>query len=196
MKVNLTYPEIKKKKVLRKEAIFAFRSLFLLAGFLCFFIDLIFGEKPWNVSWSIIVIWSEWLVYFQFVSPDMVEYNRVTQFIKLISNSVILLFLIYLFLEHFLARRVITIICFSSLIVVGLLFFTDFDKQKKNSFPMFFLTIACLVGAIVSIILYYSQSDIWTAVVLLGVSLTLLILYLKKMGSDFGYELKKYFTTK
>jgi hypothetical protein len=60
--------------ILQQNLMICCKWTFLFAGFICAVVNLSTGGK----AWSIIVIWSMWLVWTQLVSPDMVEYNRIS----------------------------------------------------------------------------------------------------------------------
>ena len=84
-------------------------------------------------AWSLIVLMSLYMVWTLVLSPDLVEYNRISQFIKLITCTCILLTLIDVFLISGWAVIVVPIVGFGGLIVAGILFLTDLERQKQNN---------------------------------------------------------------
>ncbi len=87
MKIKEIYPNVEKKVEIKKHIYNTIRFTFMFAGFICFILNLITGGK----LWSLVVIWSLWLIWNQFISIDMIEYNRMSQIVKLVFNSSILL---------------------------------------------------------------------------------------------------------
>ena len=70
------------------------KDLFLLSALLCVTINIWAGGK----AWSIIVLWSLYMIWTLFIHPDMIEYNRISQFTKVIVQSCIMLVLIDVFI--------------------------------------------------------------------------------------------------
>ena len=123
------------------------------------------------------------------LSIDLVEYNRISQFIKATIYSCILMALIDIFLVSGWALDVISIVSFASVIISGILFFTDFNRQKQNMLPMFYLIVIALIWSMVGL---FSALEVmsWPLIVLGGVTLLLLAVIIITLRGDFIRELK------
>ena len=137
MKINYTYPSLDKSNFKRQRLLKILKWPFLVSAYASLIVNICVGG-PW---WCVIVIASLFMVWSLLFSIDLVEYNRISQFSKLVIYACILLYLIDIVLVPGWAIEVISIISFSSLIVVGVLFFTDFDRQKQNMMPLLFLIL-------------------------------------------------------
>lgn len=191
MNIKMTYPSAKNRRTGKQTLISYCKWIFIFSGFICAVVNVSTGGK----EWSIIVIWSMWLLWSQLVSPDMVEFNRISQTIKLIVNSCILLMLIDWLIVPGWAEMVVPIVCFSALILVAILFFTDFKTQRQNMFPMLAFCVVCLIGAAVGLAGQY-LSDSWPFAIMGAVALSLLVGCEIKIGKAFWGECKKYFSVK
>ena len=114
---------------------------------------------------------------------------RSSQFIKATIYSCILMALIDIFLVSGWALDVISIVSFASVIISGILFFTDFNRQKQNMLPMFYLIVIALVWSMVGL---FSALEVmsWPLIVLGGVTLLLLAVIIITLRGDFIRELK------
>ena len=97
--------------------------------------------------------------------------------------------LIDIFLVSGWALDVISIVSFASVIISGILFFTDFNRQKQNMLPMFYLIIIALIWSMVGL---FSALEVmsWPLIVLGGVTLLLLAVIIITLRGDFVRELK------
>ena len=193
MKIKNTYPPAPKKTLQRKKLLNILRGPFLLAGIVCPIINFLVGGK----QWSVIVIISLIMVWKLLFSTDLVEYNRISQFVKLITGACCLLFAIDLVfkLEWAIVMDVIPIVAFGGIIGTSILFFTDFEKQKRNIFPMLFLIFFCLVASIVAISIL-GENTHWALFVMGGVALAQLIAIIISLGGEFFRTLRRRFHLK
>lgn len=191
MKVRVTYPLIQKEKTQRSDIIKWAKWPFLFAAYICPIINICAGGR----AWSLIVLWSLYIVWSLVFSPSVIEYNRISQLIKFITQSCILLILINGLLSPGWAFEVVPIVCFSGLILVGILFFTDLERQKHNILPMLLLTTAALMAAIIGLMVLRDCSS-WPLVVMGAVSFALLIACIFVFDGEMLHELKKLFHTK
>lgn len=191
MKIKETYPVPKKQPIGRLLLMRICKWLFLFSGFACVVVNVCTGGN----AWCCIVIWSMWLVWAQLVSPDMVEYNRISQAVKFVVNTCILLVLINFLLAPGWASAVVPIVCFSALIAIALLFFTDFETQKQNMLPMLFFCTACLLVSIVLLIVRHGAVH-WAVIVMGALAVSLLIGCIAKLGKAFLKECLKRFSVK
>lgn len=191
MNVKITYPAITKHTLQRQDILRWAKWPFLAAVYICPIVNLWLGGR----AWSVVVLWSLWLVWSLGLSTDLVEYNRISQFIKLIVNAAILLILIDVLLAPGWAITVVPIVCFGGLAVAGVLFFTDLDKQKQNVMPMLVLSALSFMIAAVWL-LFWRQTSGWSLVVMGALSLALLIACFIVLGFGLLRECKKRFHIK
>lgn len=197
MNINITYPELSKRRATREKLIRILRLPFVLAAIACPIVNLAVG----GVAWSLVALFGLYMIWNLAVAVDLIEYNRTSQFIKLISYSVIMLILIDYFItpEVSWGEFVIPIVAFSGLVVAGVLFFTDFERQRHNLMPLLVIDFICLVAAIVLIIYIYTTAPekvMWPYIVMGGVSLAMLVSFILTLKGGFFAELKRRFHSK
>ncbi len=191
MKIKITYPSVKKHKLQYKKFLSIIRWPILFAAYICPIMNIVTGGN----AWSLIVLMSLYIVWTLILSPDMVEYNRISQFTKLITCSCILLTLIDVFLAPGWAIEVVPIVCFCGLVISGILFFTDFERQKQNMLPMLMLIFFAIIGSIVGLCLWHEESR-WALAVMGAFAVALLIVCMVTLGNDFVRELRRRFHIK
>ena len=194
MKIEIIYPPKKDRKLQRRDIIEKAKWPFLFAAYICPIVNIATG----GMAWSVVVLWALWMAWSFIFSPDMVELNRISLFIKFIVNSCILLFLIETLLAPGWAIEVVPIVCFSGLVIAGVLFFTDIDRQKQNMMPILLLSVVCIVGAVVGLIVFRNESlaeSLWALVVMGAFAFALLLGCFMVLGSEFIREIKKRFHT-
>lgn len=191
MKIKITYPPVEKHKMQRKKFLSIIRWPVMFAAYICPILNLVIGGK----AWSLIVLMSLYMLWSLVLSPDLVEYNRISQFIKLIVYSSILLVLIDAFLAPGWAIEVVPIVCFGGLIVSGVLFFTDMRRQKQNMMPMLFLIFFAILGSIIGLSVWHEESR-WALAVMGALAVALLIACILLLGRDFLRELHRRFHIK
>lgn len=189
MKIDVTYPRRTKIEARRDDLIGWAKGPFLFAAYLCPIVNLATGGK----AWSVIVLWALYMVWTLGFSTDMVEYNLISQCIRLVTQSCILLLLIDLLLAPGWAAVVVPIVCFSSLFAVGILFLCDLPKQRHNMLPMLALSGAALIAAILGLLILDCPK--WPLAVLGALSSALLVTCVCVLGGDMAREMKKMFHT-
>ena len=197
MNINITYPELSKKKATRAKLIRILRLPFIISAIACPIINLAVKGSPW----SIIVLFGLNIIWNMVVAIDMIEYNRTSQYIKFITYSIIMLILIDTLITPGInwGSFVIPIVTFSALVVAAVLFFTDFERQRHNLMPLLIIDIICIVAAVIMIcVIYYQEVDmvLWPYITMGGVSLALLVSLMLSMKGGFFGELKRRFHTK
>ena len=192
MKIDITYPPKSARKLGRHHIIRWAKWPFLFAAYICPIIN-IATDGP---AWSVIVVWSLWIVWSFSLSPELVEINRISLFVKFLTNSCILLILIDVLLAPGWAVGVVPIVCFGGLAVAGVLFFTDIDRQKHNMMPMLLLIVVCLIASVSGIFVWRQHEGIWAMVVMGAFAFALLVGGVAVLGSDFIREIKRRFHTK
>ena len=188
MKVNITYPTIKKRKMRIEKVTNIIKWLILVATIICPIINIVTGGK----AWSLVVLMSLYMFWTLILSPDLVEYNRISQFVKLITLSCILLIIIDICLVSGWALEVVGNVGFCGLIVSGILFFTDLERQKQNMQPLLFFIFTSIISSIVALCIY-QQEERWAVAVMGGIALILLVTIVIVLKDYLLKELKKRF---
>ena len=191
MKIKITYPKVSPKIIKHQRLINFMKWPLLIAVVICPIINLITGGK----AWSLVVLMSIYMAWNLVISRDLVEYNRISQFVKLITLTSLLLITIDVFLAPGLALDAVPILIFSGLIVTSVLFFTDIEKQKQNIFPFLFLILLSIFSSIIGLS-FYHEKDSWPLTVMGVVALFLLITLSITLKENIINELKKGFSVK
>lgn len=191
MKIKITYPKVSPKIIKHQRLINFMKWPLLIAVVICPIINLITGGK----AWSLVVLMSIYMAWDLVISRDLVEYNRISQFVKLITLTSLLLITIDVFLAPGWALEAVPILIFSGLIVTSVLFFTDIEKQKQNIFPFLFLILLSIFSSIIGLS-FYHEKDSWPLIVMGAVALFLLITLSITLKENIINELKKGFSVK
>ena len=191
MKIKITYPKVSPKIIKHQRLINFMKWPLLIAVVICPIINLITGGK----AWSLVVLMSIYMAWDLVISRDLVEYNRISQFVKLITLTSLLLITIDVFLAPGWALEAVPILIFSGLIVTSVLFFTDIERQKQNIFPFLFLILLSIISSIVGLS-FYHEKDSWPLTVMGAVALFLLIILTITLKENIINELKKGFSVK
>ena len=191
MKIKITYPKVSPKIIKHQRLINFMKWPLLIAVVICPIINLITGGK----AWSLLVLMSIYMAWDLVISRDLVEYNRISQFVKLITLTSLLLITIDVFLAPGWALEAVPILIFSGLIVTSVLFFTDIERQKQNIFPFLFLILLSIISSIVGLS-FYHEKDSWPLTVMGAVALFLLITLTITLKENIINELKKGFSVK
>ena len=191
MKIKITYPKVSPKIIKHQRLINFMKWPLLIAVVICPIINLIIGGK----AWSLVVLMSIYMAWDLVISRDLVEYNRISQFVKLITLTSLLLITIDVFLAPGWALEAVPILIFSGLIVTSVLFFTDIERQKQNIFPFLFLILLSIFSSIVGLS-FYHEKDSWPLTVMGAVALFLLITLTITLKENIINELNKGFSGK
>lgn len=191
MKIKITYPKVSPKIIKHQRLINFMKWPLLIAVVICPIINLINGGK----AWSLVVLMSIYMTWDLVISRDLVEYNRISQFVKLITLTSLLLITIDVFLAPGWALEAVPILIFSGLIVTSVLFFTDIERQKQNIFPFLFLILLSIFSSIIGLS-FYHEKDSWPLTVMGVVALFLLITLTITLKENIINELKKGFSVK
>ncbi len=191
MKIKITYPKVSPKIIKHQRLINFMKWPLLIAVVICPIINLITGGK----AWSLVVLMSIYMAWDLVISRDLVEYNRISQFVKLITLTSLLLITIDIFLSPGWALEAVPILIFSGLIVTSVLFFTDIERQKQNIFPFLFLILLSIFSSIIGLS-FYHEKDSWPLTVMGAVALFLLITLSITLKENIINELKKGFSVK
>lgn len=191
MKIKITYPKVSPKIIKHQRLINFMKWPLLIAVVICPIINLITGGK----AWSLVVLMSIYMAWDLVISRDLVEYNRISQFVKLITLTSLLLITIDVFLVPGWALEAVPILIFSGLIVTSVLFFTDIERQKQNIFPFLFLILLSIFSSVIGLS-FYHEKDSWPLTVMGVVALFLLITLSITLKENIINELKKGFSVK
>ena len=142
--------------------------------------------------WGVIAVLTLYVVWRLILSPDLVEYNRMSQSIKIVTWVSILLALIDILLVHSFALFVIPIVCFSGLVVSIVLFFTNIQTQKHNMLPLILFEVVSIIGSTIVLCLWKNVNN-WPYIVLLSLSVLSLLSMVIVLGRDFRIEIKRRF---
>ncbi len=191
MNVKITYPAVEKRRLERQKFLSILRWPYLAAAIICPIVNYCVGGK----AWSIIVLMGMYMAWKLVLSPDLVEYNRLSQSIKLLLTSCVMLVLIDYFLVPGWAIEVVPIVGFGGLVLAGTLLFSDFERQKQNLLPLLLLIFLAIVGSVVGLSVWYDRGR-WAFWVMGAVAILLLISCCISLGGEFLRELKRRFHIK
>lgn len=191
MKVDITYPHVKKGRMRRQDLIRLARWPFALSALVCVVVNVATGGP----AWSVLALWSLWMVWSFAISPDLVEANRISLWIRLIASTSILLLIIDLLFPTGWSIEVVPNVCFCGLFIAGVLFFTDLERQRQNMMPMLLLIGVSLLASLIGLSLWQGESR-WALMVLGIVAAVLLVICAIVLGNGFVRELKKRFHTR
>ncbi len=188
MKIDITYPPAEKSGQWRRSMLAAVKWPMLAAAAICPIVNYFVGGKAWSVI-VLVGLFAAWRFIF---SIDLVEYNRISQIIKILTFACIILGLVDILLVPGWALFVVPIVCTVGLGVAALLFFSDLEKQEHNAFPFLLLIFYAIAGSVVG--LHYKHGDgRWTLMLMGAVAAGLLVLCIVIMGSGFFRELRRRF---
>ncbi len=189
MDIEYIYPRVQKRKRFWDRFRFIARCCFMAAAYAAPIVNLCLGGR----LWCLIVLWSLWLAW-GLISPPLVEHNRISQTARLLFNVCVLLIIIDTVYSHGWGSFVIPIVCFGTLVLLGVLFLSDLTKQRQNVMPMVWLIIASLLGIISSLIGWPKMN--WPMIALGSTAFALLIVCVGILRKDLLTELKKRFHVK
>lgn len=193
MKMLNTYPPAKRQKIQKNRIIEYARWPFLMAAILLPIINLLTGT-PW---WSVIAVFGLWVVWNMLFATQLVEYNRISNTVKLITYTAIMLLLIYWLLDPKWEGviNVIAIVSFSGVTLLGILFFSNLHKQRHNLFPLLLFIVAVVAFGITGIIIWRGRAS-WEFITLLSTGVAFLVTTAIVLRKDLLREFAKRFHTK
>jgi hypothetical protein len=191
MKINITYPSKNITRIKREHILKIIRWPFLAISYIALITNLIFG----GLWWSILIVVFLYMIWNIFFGLDLVEYNRIRQFTKIAIYICVMLFLIDLILIEGWMFEVLSITSFSLLVIAGVLFFSDIERQKQNMMPLFTLILLNVIGTVLGLS-FDRGSFYWTYIVMGSISLALIILCIIVLGRNFIIQLVKRFHIK
>ena len=184
MEIKNTYPFIDKKIFQRRKIIKLLKWPLFLLALAAPIVNFLIGGP----LWSVVAVVGLYMIWHLLLSIDLIEYNRISQFIKFSIYSCIMIMLIDLFLVGGWALEVISWVTLVSLAISIFLLFTDFNRQKQNLFPMFFLILIGLIWATVGLL--SRNIDSWILIGLASLAILSVIILLIALKGDFIREFK------
>ena len=191
MHVKQTYPSVKRGSKNRRQMLNVLRWPFLSVAAACMIVNIAISG-PW---WGIIAVIALYIIWRLILSPDLVEYNRMSQSIKIIAWISVLLALIDILLVHSFALFVIPIVCFGGLAVSVVLFFTDLQRQKHNMLPLILFEVVSMIGSGI-VLCFWNDPNNWPYIVLLSLSVLCFLAMVIVLGRDFKIEFERRFHIK
>jgi len=191
MKIDIIYPHAGKGGFQRRKLLQILKWPFIACAIACPIVNYFTGGPLWSLV-ALMGLYMAWTLIF---SPDLVEYNRISQFTKLATRSCILLILIDTFIAPGWAVSVVPIVGLGCLVICAVLFFTDLPRQKQNMLPMLIMIFLAMIASIVGSIVWKDESN-WSMSVMGLVAFLLLITCVIILRKDFIRELKRRFHTK
>ncbi len=190
MDFEIVYPHVKKHSFAMLYVRTIFGILFLAAAVVCPVVNILLKGK----AWSVIVLWSMFMVWTLVLKAPLVERNLIGQGVKLLVMTVILLILIDWLLCPGWAAFVVPIVAYASLIALAVLFFVNISKQRHNVMPLVILTAFVAVASAVALFVFSERS--WPMIVLAATAAVLLIATVIILKSRLISELVKRFHIK
>ena len=188
MHVKQTYPSVKRGSKNRRQMLVVLRWPFLTVAAACLIVNAAIAGPFWGII-AVLVLYIVWRLI---LSPDLVEYNRMSQSIKIVAWVSILLALIDILLVHSFALFVIPIVCFSGLVVSIVLFFTDLKRQTHNMLPLILFEVVSMIGSGIVLCVWKDPNN-WPYIVLLSISALGFLAKVIVLGRDFKIELERRF---
>ena len=161
---------------------------FLSAATACMVVNLAVAGPLWGVI-AVLVLYIVWRMI---LSPDLIEYNRMSQSIKIVVWTSILLTLIDILLVHSFSLFVVPIVCFSGLVVSIVLFLTDLQRQKHNMMPLILFEMASIIASVI-VLCVWNDPNNWPYIVLLCLSVVGFLTKIIVLGRDFKIEWQRRF---
>lgn len=185
MDLKLTYPPIEKRLVQRKKVLRILRWPMVFAAYASVVVNLVLGGK----AWSAVVFMALYMVWKLIFSVDLVEYNRISQLVKSVIYVCILLVLIDVLLAPGWAELVVPLVCLGGIVVSGILFFSDVEKQRQNLFPLLMLCVVSGVAAALALCIGKTSAP-WAFAAMGAGALGVLVAIISVLGSAFFRELR------
>ena len=191
MNIKNIYPLSNNKEFNKRKLLNILRWPFILSAILSVIVNVIVG----GVWWSVIVVMGLYMVWHLAIQTDLVEYNRISQFIKATIYSCVLMLLIDTFLISGWALDVISIVSFASVFISGVLLFTDLNRQKQNMLPIFYLILIAVIWSIIGLSTALEINS-WSLIVLACITIGFLLAIIVVLRGDFIREIRSRFHLK
>jgi len=187
MKVEISYPALKKRRFPRNLWLTVLTAAFYGTGAICILINILTGGFPW----CLIVTGSLLLAWISVFRPTLIEHTALTRLTVIIITVSMFLILIDILTGGGWATMAVPIICFSLLILQGIIYFGGYKWQRRNFSPFYFTIVGSLMVLFNGIV---GLSFInWPIIVLGSIAFGFAVLSLIFLRKQLVYELKKKF---
>ena len=187
MDFEIIYPKIKKKSIFMAYLRTICGLLFLAAAVACPIVNLAVGGP----AWSVIVLWSMYMIWTILLKMPLVERNLISQGVRLLVMTGILLVLIDWLIVPGWAAFVIPNVVYTALIVLAILFFVNVSKQRHNVMPLLVVVALTVVGSVIALFVFSETR--WPMIVLAAVAASLLIVSIFILRTRLISEFRKRF---
>ena len=194
MHVRITYPPLKKKYSFERHKMLSILRWPLIGlGLAACIVNLCVGG-PW---WCILALIALYIAWRLFLSPDLVEYNRISQSIKGVFWACVMLLMVDWLIVPIHAVFVLPLAGAGGLVLCATLFFTDLETQKHNMLPLLLFIFCALVASVVGIGLKWAQWEAcWPYMTLFGTSMLFLLSLIIILRRDLWIEMRRRFHIK
>ncbi|HOM32277.1 MAG: hypothetical protein BWY30_00011 [Tenericutes bacterium ADurb.Bin239] len=189
MNIKVVYPAKNIRRDLRRNAIYWAKFPFLLAAFVCGLVNILVGGP----AWSVIAIWSLWMIWSFVFTPTLVEHNRTSIAVKTSIHITILIVIIYLIFPKWPGIEVASLVVVAGLITTATLFFSNIARQKQNFFPLLIFVVISIVFSAVALYLRKGRPLEWAMIVSISVALAIFLSTAIILRINFFREFKKRF---
>ena len=186
MQIKITYPSISRGSGSRRRMLSVLRWPFIIAAITSVAVDICVDGPVWSPV-AVFALYMAWSLIF---SLDLVEYNIISQSIKTIVFTSILLTLIDIFIISGWAKFVVPIVCFGGLVVCTVLFLAGLETHKHNMLPFVLFIVAALFGSAIGLTLWHEE-NYWPFIALGVASVIDLVMLIIVLGQDFMREMKR-----
>ena len=187
MKVEITYPVLNK----RRFSLYAWHSILTLsfcgAGAVCVLINLLTGGFPWSliVAGGLVLVW---ISCFRLMLIEHTVLFRLTMTIIAVCAFLVIIDLI---LDDGWSTMAVPIICFSLLILQGIIYFFGYKWQRRNFSPFYFTIIGSLIAVFNGIVGLTVIN--WPVIVLGSIAFGFAVISLIFLRKSLIYEIRKKF---
>ncbi len=187
MDIIINYPAPKHRTIQMPQTRQLLYKAFETSFQICAIINFCVSGTPW----CLYVGGAEILFWVIFIRRPLVENTLVQKVFDATVGICCFLILVDIFSGKGWSKLVVPIICFSLLIVLSLIFFIGFKKQRRNLMPLYWLAFGSLIAIICAIIGIVVMN--WAIIVLGSVSMAFLIFSVSVYRKPILMELRKKF---
>ena len=187
MDFEIIYPHIKKTSIAMLRVRYIFGLIFLAAAAVCPIVNIVLHGP----AWSVIVLWALYMVWTLILKAPLVERNLISQGVRLLVMTGILLVLIDWLIVPGWAAFVIPNVVYTALIVLAILFFVNVSKQRHNVMPLLVVVALTVVGSVIALFVFSETR--WPMIVLAAVAASLLIVSIFILRTRLISEFRKRF---
>lgn len=187
MQIEMIYPKIKRRSLFMRRLRFVCGYVFLAAALICPVVNLLVGGP----AWSVIALWSLYMVWTLLLKQPLVERNLLSQGVRLLADLSALLVLIDRLLCPGWAAFVVPLVDCAALAALCVLFFADMNKRRHNVMPLIAALVLSLTGSVLALFVFDLRT--WPMIALASVSASLLAASAVALGGRLPAELHRRF---